>query len=314
MILWKSMESLWFSMCCLQWLIEIMYLGACPKVIVNWNNQVEHTHAQQQCAAHVHAHANHESKKKNARDHTHAHMHEPIHAWHKLYWQMCCILIQCAYAYACDQARNQKPTLRNINPKCDFSKKILTILTTAMSKRRGNSLMLARLTMPLEGNICIQRGAFFCENRVFLQRNTLPLCIGRCSSHAWSHQVWLLNVIVDCVACCFLALMCMLVQPLCISNASFWQMLCAVVGRCTMIVEVLLTVIVWLICMLLILFALQYSLCWLFTNARFLSLFAGEFAMQFVCVVRHYHCFWLVMWMHAIHIFMYVMCVCMYVI
>ena len=64
MILWKSMESLWFSMYCLQWFIEIMYLGACPKVIVNWNNQVEDTHAQQQCAAHVHAHANHESKKK----------------------------------------------------------------------------------------------------------------------------------------------------------------------------------------------------------------------------------------------------------
>jgi hypothetical protein len=126
MILWKSMESLWFSMYCLQWLIEIMYLGACPKVIVNWNNQVEHTHAQQQCAAHVHAHANHESKKKNKMQetiHIHTCIHTYIHAWHKLSWQMCCILIQCAYAYACEQARNEKPTLQKINQNCDFLKK-----------------------------------------------------------------------------------------------------------------------------------------------------------------------------------------------
>ena len=82
---------------------------------------------------------------------------------------MCCILIQCAYAYACEQARNEKPTLQKINQNCDFFKKILTILTAAMSKIRGNSLILARLTMPLKGNICIQRGAFFVKSLFFAQ-------------------------------------------------------------------------------------------------------------------------------------------------
>jgi hypothetical protein len=53
-----------------------------------------------------------------------------------------------------------------------FQKKILTILTTAMSKRRGNSLMLARLTMPLEGNICIQRGAFFVKTVFFAEKHS----------------------------------------------------------------------------------------------------------------------------------------------
>ena len=41
-----------------------------------------------------------------------------------------------------------------------------------MSKIRGNSLILARLTMPLKGNICIQRGAFFVKTLFFAQKHS----------------------------------------------------------------------------------------------------------------------------------------------
>ena len=41
-----------------------------------------------------------------------------------------------------------------------------------MSKIRGNSLILARLTMPLKGNICIQRGAFFVKSLFFAQKHS----------------------------------------------------------------------------------------------------------------------------------------------
>ena len=176
MILWKSMESIWFSMYCLQWLIEIMYLGACPKVIVNWNNQVEHTHAQQQSAAQWHRHSVNKKKKKNKMQET-IHMHTCMNQYMP---DTSCIDRCVAYWFNVHMPMLvNKSEMKNQHSEKSiqnaiFQKKILTILTTAMSKRRGNSLMLARLTMPLEGNICIQRGAFFCENRVFCRETLYP--------------------------------------------------------------------------------------------------------------------------------------------
>ena len=199
-----------------------------------------HTHTHQQCAAHWHAHANAEKKSQTNQIATstqlHTYMNQYMMAqgvWSDvLHMDFICICICWCWR------QEWKINIAKKQDKHKFQKKNPDHSHHCNLENKGELFMSARLTMHLEGNICSPGCAFFWE-MVFFWRSTSPLCIGRCSSHAWSHQCWLVLVTVGCWCLDFVvALKTMLVQQLCICNAQLEAQLLQVVVHCTTIVGV----------------------------------------------------------------------------